>query len=103
MSETERLIRFHLLGQDFAFYTGASEEEMDAILTLVKKQIEENGDRGSGTIPVSKVAVMACLNLASRYLRLKNEHESYRRSAEEKVRILNEKVAAVLTTDQQSG
>ncbi len=103
MSETERLIRFHLLGQDFAFYTGASEEEMDAILALVKKQVEENGGRGGGTIPVSKVAVMACLNLASRYLRLKNEHESYRRTAEEKVRILNQKVAAVLTADQESG
>ena len=103
MSETERLIRFHLLGQDFAFYTGASEEEMDAILALVKKQVEENGGRGGGTIPVSKVAVMACLNLASRYLRLKNEHENYRRTAEEKVRILNQKVAAVLTADQESG
>jgi len=103
MSETERLIRFHLLGQDFAFYTGASEEEMDAILALVKKQVEENGGRGGGTIPVSKVAVMACLNLASRYLRLKNEHENYRRTAEEKVRILNQKVAAVLTADRESG
>jgi cell division protein ZapA (FtsZ GTPase activity inhibitor) len=103
MSETERLIRFHLLGQDFAFYTGASEEEMDAILALVKKQVEENGGRGGGTIPVSKVAVMACLNLASRYLRLKNEHESYRRTAEEKVRILNQKVAEVLTADRESG
>jgi cell division protein ZapA (FtsZ GTPase activity inhibitor) len=103
MSETERLIRFHLLGQDFAFYTGASEEEMDAILTMVKQQIEENGGRGGGTIPVSKVAVMACLNIASRYLRLKNEHEAYRRGTEEQVRRLNEKLRAVLAAEQEIG
>ncbi|MBE0583510.1 MAG: cell division protein ZapA [Desulfofustis sp.] len=103
MSETERLIKFHLLGQDFAFYTGASEEEMGAILTLVKEQIEAYGGRGGGTIPVSKVAVMACLNIASRYLRLQNEHETYRRDTEDQVRRLNEKLRSVLAAEQEIG
>ena len=34
MPESERLVRFHLLGQDLAFYTGSSEEEVEQILSL---------------------------------------------------------------------
>lgn len=100
MPETERLVRFHLLGQDFAFYTGSSEEEMDAILALVRKQIEDSGGRPGGTIPVSKVAVMACLNIASRYLRLKNDHESYRKETEERIRTLSARLNATLSGER---
>lgn len=103
MAETERLVRFHLLGQDFSFYTGASEEEMAAILALVKKQVEENGGRADRSIPVSKVAVMACLNIASHYLRLKHEYDDYRRGTEERLRLFNEKLATVLPAENKQG
>ena len=43
MAEQERLVRLTLLGQDYTFYTGASEEEMEKILDLVKKMFEDNG------------------------------------------------------------
>ena len=64
MSDQERLVRFTLLGQDFTFYTGSSEEEMKEILELVKKMVEDNTTGVSGTLPASRVAVMACLNMA---------------------------------------
>lgn len=92
MAESERLVKFHLLGQDFAFYTGASEEEMEMILGLVRQQVEDsNGDSG-GTIPVSKIAVMACLNLASRYVRLKRDLDEYRNVTRNQLQSLNEKI-----------
>lgn len=80
MSEKERLVTFTLLGQDYAFYTGASEEEMERILGLVRKLVEDkNSDARSGTIPVSKTAVLACLNIASRYIKLKQDFEEYKK------------------------
>jgi len=77
MSDKERLVRFTLLGQEYTFYTGASEEEMDEILGLVKKLVEE-GSSARGTIPASKVAILACLNIASRYIKLREDFERYK-------------------------
>jgi cell division protein ZapA len=97
MSEPERLVKFSLLGQNFAFYTAASEEEMEKILALVREQVESiGGDKPGGTIPVSKIAVMACLNLASNYLKLQSEHHRYRESTVAKLEELNDKLDFVL-------
>ncbi len=98
MPESERLVRFHLLGQDLAFYTASSEEEVEQILSLVRQQIDVNSNQsgGKGTIPVHKVAVMTCLNLASRYLKLESEFESYKMSMEHKLGSLNERLDIIL-------
>lgn len=102
MSESERLVEFSLLGQNFAFYTGASEDEMESILSLVQEQIESigGGDKPGGTIPVSKIAVMACLNLASSYLKLQQEHNQYRQRFESKLEDINQRLDFVLAEDQ---
>ncbi len=92
MPDSERLVKFNLLGQEFAFYTGASEEEMEAILELVRQQVEDSSNESGKTIPVTKVAVMACLNLASRYVRLKQEFDNYRLGSEARLGVLCEKI-----------
>ena len=93
MADGERLVKFRLLGQDFAFYTGASEDEMETILALVRQQVEDNGGGEGGTLPVSKIAVMACLNLASRYVRLKKDHEHLKNAVEQQTLVLSQKIA----------
>ena len=92
MPNSERLVKFNLLGQDFAFYTGASEEEMEAILDLVRQLVEDNSNESGKTTPVAKVAVMACLNLASRYVRLKQDFDDYRLGSEARLGVLCEKI-----------
>ena len=92
MAEIERLVKFHLLGQDFAFYTGATEKEMEAILALVRKHVEDSSSVAGGTMQVGKIAVMACLNLASRYVRLEQEYKDYRNNSETNLKGLNEKI-----------
>jgi len=70
---------------------------METILSLVKEQIESiSGDKPGGTIPVSKIAVMACLNLASSYLRLQNEHDRYRETTAARIEEINERLDFVL-------
>lgn len=101
MSQEERLIRFTLLGQDYAFYTGASEEEMEKILDLVKRLIEEGSSGSKGTIPAGKVAVMACLNIASRYIKLKKDFENYRVENEIRASILIEQIDVCLIPEKR--
>jgi cell division protein ZapA len=82
----ERLVRFELLGHDFAFYTGAPQEEVDEILTLVRDLVLENSpSQSSGSIPVGKIAVLASLNIASRYVELKRDFKLYKQETEERL------------------
>lgn len=102
MSDSERLVNFSLLGQNFAFYTGASEEEMDKILSLVKEQLDSvgGGSKPGGTIPVSKIAMMACLNLASSHLKLQQEYSQFRQQFESKIEDINQRLDFVLAEDR---
>ncbi|WP_457575744.1 cell division protein ZapA [Desulfomarina sp.] len=99
MSEKERLVRFELMGQEYAFYTGASEEEMESILSLVRSLVKPGPAGASGTLPVSKIAILACLNIASRYVKLKQEFKEYREDSEQRIARLNEKIGAGLAGD----
>lgn len=75
----ERLVRFELIGHEFAFYTAAPEEEVNEIIKMVTDLVQENsGTSASGSIPVGKVAVLASLNIASRYVELKKEFSDYK-------------------------
>jgi len=97
MSETERLVKFTLLGQEYRFYTAASEEEMDRILGLVKKLVDDSGGGGgAGGVPNNKIAVMACLNLASQYVRLKRDFEEYKKESNERILHINNQITEVL-------
>lgn len=99
MSETERLVRFELLGQEYKFYTASSEEEFRSILSLVRQLVETGSPQTTGTLPVGKVAILACLNVASRYVKLAQEFEAYKRDSEERIVRLNEEIRARLLAE----
>ena len=85
----ERLVRFELLGHEFAFYTGAPEEEVDEIVQLVTELVQENCPSSSpGSVAVGKVAVLASLNIASRYVELKRDFKLYKRETEDRLAML---------------
>jgi cell division protein ZapA (FtsZ GTPase activity inhibitor) len=94
MAETERLITFHLFGQEFSFYTAASDEETDAILTLVRKQCKEHGTHGGSTVAQSKMTMMACLNLAAQYLALQRDYTQHREETGRRLARMNKLLSA---------
>ncbi len=101
MSERERLVRFNLLGQEYAFYTGATEQEMEKILSLVRGLVEEGTTATkSGTIPAGKAAILACLNIASRYIKLKQDFDNYKNENELKASGLIEQIDARLISEK---
>lgn len=99
MSGSERLVRFELLGQEFQFYTAAAEREMEEILSLVRGEVEGDGDSRRGNIPASKLAVMACLNIASKYVQLKQDFERYRSDNDARAAQLSEEIRSRLVSD----
>ena len=96
MSDTERLVKFELLGQEYKYYTAASEEELKSILSLVRQLVEKGSTQTTGTLPVGRVAVMACLNIASQYVKLKQEFDDYRWDSEQRMVRLSEEIRAKL-------
>jgi cell division protein ZapA len=96
MSNTERLVKFELLGQEYKFYTAASEEELKSILSLVRQLVENGSSQATGTLPVGRVAIMACLNIASQYVKLKQEFDDYRWDSEQRMVRLSEEIRAKL-------
>lgn len=99
MSETERLVRFELLGQEYKFYTASSEEELRTIFSMVRQLVETSSPQTTGTLPVGKVAILACLNIASRHVKLMHEFEGYKRDSEERIVRLSEEIRSRLLAD----
>ena len=94
----ERLVRFELIGHEFAFYTAAPEEEVDEIIKMVTDLVKENSRSStSGSIPVGKVAVLASLNMASQYVELKREFVKYKQETDERLLKLGGRIAKQLT------
>ena len=81
----ERLVKFEVLGQEYPLYTDASEEDIQEILQLVKKQIENNSKSTRSFLPANKVAVLTSLNMAGKYVRLKKDFEQYKQQMSELV------------------
>lgn len=99
MAENERMVTFELLGQEYKFYTAASEEEMKSILTLVRQLIEDGSAQSTGALPVSRLAILTCLNIASRYVKLQQEYADYIRDSELRIVRLNEDIRARLLVE----
>ena len=93
----ERLVRFELIGHEFAFYTAAPEKEVDEIIQMVTDLVQENSrSSASGSIPVGKVAVLASLNIASQYVELKRDFAKYKRETDERMVKLGGQIAEQL-------
>ena len=91
MAETERLVKIEILGQEHAFYTAASDEDLRSILSMVRQLVENNAGQ-----PPGKVAILACLNIASRYVKLKQDYEKLVIESEERLLRINEKIQSSL-------
>lgn len=99
MAETERLVRFELLGQEYKFYTASTDEELRTIFAMVRQLVDTSSPQTSGTLPVGKMAILACLNIASRHVKLMHEFEGYKRDSEERMIRLNEEIRSKLLAD----
>lgn len=88
----ERLVKFEVLGQEYPFYTDAPEEDVKEILQLVKSQLEQNTNSAKHVLPASKLAILASLNVAGKYVKLKKEFEQYKQQIDKQIELLTQKI-----------
>jgi cell division protein ZapA (FtsZ GTPase activity inhibitor) len=96
----ERIVKLEVLGQEYPLYTDAPEEDVEEILHLVKSQIEDHSKASKSILPSNKIAVLASLNMAGKYVRLKRDFEKYRLAADERVQRLTRMIAASLANGE---
>ena len=90
----ERRVSFELFGQEFSFYTDAPEEEVEAVINLVRGELDE-GDQGIRTsLPSSKMLVLVCLRIASRLVQVEKEYEQFRSRQDRSIDKLINKVSS---------
>ena len=85
----ERLVIFEVLGQEYPLYTDAPEGDVQEILDLVKSQLEAHSKSMTYGLPSNKIAILASLNMAGKYVRLKREFENFKQS----INVQNERLA----------
>ena len=74
----ERRVDFNLFGQEFSFYTDAPEEEVEQVISLVRRELDEEGQSARTSVPSSKILVLVCLRIAARYVQLEKRFEQFR-------------------------
>ncbi len=73
---------------------------MERILDLVKTMVEDKGSGMPGTLPTGKIAVMACLNIASKFMKLSQDFEKYKTETDKKIVKMNKKLESVLLREK---
>lgn len=92
----ERLVRFHLFGQEFTFYSNASEEEVESVIALLRQELEGSDKISRSSVPSSKMLVLGCLRMAAKYVQLLREHKEFCHCQEAGISRLVEKVSSGL-------
>ncbi len=67
----ERRIAFHLLGQEFSFYSDAPDEEIEQVIALLKEEFAEQ-ENSRAAVPSTALLVFGCLRMAARLVRERN-------------------------------
>jgi len=73
----DRLVRFQLFGQEFTFYSNASEEEVNSVIALLREELEGNDTFSRSSVPSSKMLVLGCLRMAAKYVQLQRKFDTY--------------------------
>lgn len=90
----ERRVDFKLFGQEFSFYTDASEEEVEQVINLVRSELDEDGQAVRTSLPSSKMLVLVCLRLASRFVQMEKEFDLFRSRQDKSIDNLINKVSS---------
>jgi cell division protein ZapA len=74
----ERRVDFKLFDQEFSFYTEATREDVERVISMVRSELDEGGHGFRTSLPSSKMLVLVCMKIAARYVQLEREYEQYR-------------------------
>ena len=82
-----RLVKFEVFGQEYSLYTEAPEEDVQEILDMVRGHMLETS-KSANVLPSSKSVILASLNMAGKFVKMKRDFEDYQR----RVNLLSDKI-----------
>nr|WP_320011421.1 cell division protein ZapA [uncultured Desulfobulbus sp.] len=88
----ERRVQFSLFGQEYTFYSDAPEDEVQAVIALLRTELENVSSFGASSVLSTKQLVLGCLRMAAKYIQLQREHERYCQSREQATEVLIGKI-----------
>lgn len=91
----DRLVRFTLFGQEFTFYSDASEEEVGAVIALLQQELEVEGPSRRSSVPSSKMLVLGCLRIAAKYVQAQRTQSRDDEKQRQRITRLIDKIASV--------
>lgn len=91
----EHLVKFEVFGQEYQLSTDASDSDVNEIIQLVKNQLESYSQSAS-SLPANKLAILASLNMAGKYVKLKREFEEFKLMVGQTAEIMESKIDSVL-------
>lgn len=91
----ERLVNFQLFGQEFTFFSDASDAEVDEIVRLVRRELERADGKYTSSIPSSNLLVLGCLRLASKLVQQEKKSKDYRRRQDSAIDSLIDRMADI--------
>lgn len=88
----ERLICFTLFGQEYTFYSDAPDEEVEAVIAMLREELEGQEAFYRSTVPSSKRLILGCLRITAKYIHLQREQARLGQVQEEAIAALQEKI-----------
>lgn len=92
----DRLVRFHLFGQEYTFFSDAPEDEVESIITLLREELDSGEKLSRSAMPSSKMLVLGCLRMAAKYVQLNRECTEYRQAQQQMIDRLIDRISAGL-------
>jgi cell division protein ZapA len=86
-----RSVKFEVFGQEYSLNTEAPEEDVEEILEMVRTHLQETS-RATNVLPSGKSVILASLNMAGKYVKLKRDFEAYRQKVLEETERLRKKI-----------
>jgi cell division protein ZapA len=92
----DRLVRFHLFGQEYTFFSDAPEDEVESIITLLREELDSGEKLSRSAMPSSKMLVLGCLRMTAKYVQLNRECTEYRQAQQQMIDRLIDRISVGL-------
>ena len=89
----DRLVRFHLFGQEYTFFSDAPEDEVEEIISLLQQELDSGERLSRSAMPSSKMLILGCLRMTAKYVQLNRDYREHRRSQQQVVERLIDRIA----------
>jgi len=86
-----RSVKFEVFGQEYSLNTEAPEEDVQEILEMVRSHLQQTC-QVTNVLPSSKTVILASLNMAGQYVKLKRDFEAYRNDVVDSQERLRKKI-----------